>query len=163
MKYEFEVYQMKVEDHTFWVAKSKALKGCVGQGETAADAVAELEQNEQDWLETAQECGIPIPAEKAHTTSSFSGKVSLRFSSFTHKEASSHAKEIGVSLNQYINDAIVYYNGIVQKSQEAEVEKHVDKAIEKMSRISSVVPFKPRCENKYVNILSLKDDMPEEM
>ena len=32
MKYEFEVYQMKVEDHLFWVAKSKILKGCVGQG-----------------------------------------------------------------------------------------------------------------------------------
>ena len=31
MKYEFEVYQMKVEDHLFWVAKSKILKGCVGQ------------------------------------------------------------------------------------------------------------------------------------
>ena len=27
MKYEFEVYQMKVEDHLFWVAKSKILKG----------------------------------------------------------------------------------------------------------------------------------------
>ena len=29
MKYEFEVYQMKVEDHLFWVAKSKIFKGCV--------------------------------------------------------------------------------------------------------------------------------------
>ena len=61
MKYEFEVYQMKVEDHLFWVAKSKILKGCVGQGETTAEAVNELEGNEFEWLETAKQCGIPIP------------------------------------------------------------------------------------------------------
>ena len=35
MKYEFEVYQMQVEDHLFWVARSKILKGCLGQGDTA--------------------------------------------------------------------------------------------------------------------------------
>lgn len=38
MKYEFEVYQMQVEDHLFWVARSKILKGCLGQGDTAEDA-----------------------------------------------------------------------------------------------------------------------------
>lgn len=32
MKYEFEVYQMQVEDHLFWVARSKILKGCLGAG-----------------------------------------------------------------------------------------------------------------------------------
>ena len=61
MKYEFETYQMKVEGHLFWVAKSKSLKGCVGQGETSAEAISELEQNESEWLKAAKQCGIPIP------------------------------------------------------------------------------------------------------
>ena len=61
MKYEFEVYQMKVEDHLFWVAKSKILKGCVGQGETTAEAVNELEGNEFEWLETAKNVAFLFP------------------------------------------------------------------------------------------------------
>lgn len=31
-----------------WVAESKALKGCVGQGENFIDAIKELEENEQE-------------------------------------------------------------------------------------------------------------------
>ena len=61
MLYPFRVYQNKVEEHVFWVAKSTCLKGCVGQGETAEEAISELEVNEQEWLVTAKEAGIPIP------------------------------------------------------------------------------------------------------
>lgn len=116
MKYEFEVYQMKVEDHLFWVAKSKILKGCVGQGETTAEAVNELEGNEFEWLETAKQYGIPIPDMHVRTDSpQYSGKISLRFSPFVHEQASDLAKKQGISLNQYINDAIVYYNSMLNE------------------------------------------------
>ena len=88
MKYEFEVYQMEVEDHLFWVAKSKRLKGCVGQGETTAEAISELEGNEIEWLETAKQCGIPIPDIFVRTDApQYSGKISLRFSPFVHEQA----------------------------------------------------------------------------
>ena len=69
-EYEFCVYQMTVEDHNFWVAESRALKGCVGQGETSQEAIEELEQNEKEWLATPAEVGIPIPAPIAENTSS---------------------------------------------------------------------------------------------
>ena len=62
MLYPFRVYQSRAEQHVFWVAKSALLKGCVGQGETAAEAVSELEANELEWIATAKEVGIPIPA-----------------------------------------------------------------------------------------------------
>ncbi|MCM1267597.1 MAG: toxin-antitoxin system HicB family antitoxin [Bacteroidales bacterium] len=119
MKYEFKVFQMQVEEHVFWVAKSTALKGCVGQGDTVQEAIAELEANESEWLTTAAECGIPIPLPSVQKKNAFSGKVSLRFSAFTHEEASENAKALGVSLNQYINDAIVYYNGTVNNKRSA--------------------------------------------
>lgn len=38
------------------------LRGCVGQGVTTEKAIAELEENERVWLETAKEFGVPIPA-----------------------------------------------------------------------------------------------------
>ena len=42
MKYPFAVFQTQVEDHIFWIAKSTILKGCVGQGESQAAAIKEL-------------------------------------------------------------------------------------------------------------------------
>ena len=39
MRYPFTVYKTKVEEHIFWIAESPSLKGCVGQGETADDAI----------------------------------------------------------------------------------------------------------------------------
>lgn len=50
MLYEANIYQMKVEEHTFWVAESKVLKGCVGQGNSSDEAIKELEENEKNGL-----------------------------------------------------------------------------------------------------------------
>ncbi len=142
MKYEFEVYQMNVEDHLFWVAKSKALKGCVGQGETSSEAIAELDLNEADWLETAEQCGIPILSVCVKTdTPQYSGKVSLRFSPFIHEQAVELSKRQGISLNQYINDAIVYYNSMLSERGNGRSLLGA-KTIEKTS--SSVIQFDKR-------------------
>jgi hypothetical protein len=57
MLYEANVYQTTY----FWIAESKVLKGCVGQGETLTCAISELEANENEWLDTAIKYGIAIP------------------------------------------------------------------------------------------------------
>lgn len=64
MIYGYEVEKMSNEKPgtEFYIAMSKSLRGCVGQGHTSAEAITELEENEQVWLETAIEYGIPIPA-----------------------------------------------------------------------------------------------------
>ena len=55
--------------------------------------------------------GLAIPEPKIFTTSQkYSGKLMLRISPKMHRVAAAHAKEQGISLNQYISDAIVYYN-----------------------------------------------------
>ena len=110
MEYPFEVFYTCVEGYFFWVAKCPSLKGCVGQGDTIDEALAELEENEKSWLETAAEVGIDIPPVPTTEEISFSGKFTVRSSTLVHKEASENAKKQGISLNQYVNDAIVYYN-----------------------------------------------------
>ena len=110
MLYEANFYQMDVEGHVFWVAESRALKGCAGQGETFAEAAEELENNEQEWLVTAKEFGIPIPEITAKVGNQYSGKLSLRISPYVHQKSADNAKELGISLNQYFNDAVVAYN-----------------------------------------------------
>lgn len=71
MKYPYHIYPMEANGHSFWVAESLSLKGCVGQGDTPDEACSELAQNENDWLETAQELGIPIPERPNHEVEVF--------------------------------------------------------------------------------------------
>ena len=110
MLYPFQVYQNQVEDHVFWVARSACLKGCVGQGETAEEAISELETNEQEWIVTAKEVGIPIPAVPVETSQEYSGKLTVRIAPAVHRDAAQRAKSERISLTQYISDAIVNWN-----------------------------------------------------
>ena len=61
MKYPFYTYIDETDSHVYWVAKSRILKGCIGQGDTESAAIDELAINETNWLETAREFGITIP------------------------------------------------------------------------------------------------------
>ncbi len=110
MKYGFQVYQMQVENHRFWVAESKALKGCVGQGDTVIEAVQELEINEDEWIEMAKELNVEVPEPSVESLDAYSGKFVVRVSPVIHKEASECAKQQGISLNQYVNNAILTAN-----------------------------------------------------
>ena len=110
MKYPFRVYQTQVEGHIFWIAECPTLKGCAGQGDTLDAALAELEANEQSWLDLAEEYGIAVPAIPMEQVSASSGKLTLRVAPHIHQEAAELAKKQGISLNQYINDAIVAQN-----------------------------------------------------
>lgn len=110
MKYPFKVFKTQVEGHIFWVAESQILKGCVGQGDTSENALTELEENENEWLKMAEKYGIEIPPVPVEPLNSFSGKFTIRVSPHVHEEASKIAKNQNISLNQYVNDAIVAQN-----------------------------------------------------
>ena len=110
MLYPFQVYQSRVEEHLFWVAKSGSLKGCVGQGETVEEAISELEENEREWIATAKECGIAIPEVPVDASQEYSGKLTVRIAPGIHRDAARIAKAEKVSLTQYISAAIVNWN-----------------------------------------------------
>lgn len=107
MKYGYNVFKTEVDDHSFRVAKSTDLKGCVGQGETIDEAVLELEENEKEWLETAEKYGISIPESTCEEVLEHSGKFQVRVAKSVHRDAVYAANREGISLNQYVNNAIV--------------------------------------------------------
>ena len=135
MKYPFHVYKTQVEEHVFWVAESRALKGCVGQGDTLELAIAELETNEQSWLELAKMYGMEIPAVPMENINAHSGKLTLRVAPYVHQEAAELAKKQCISLNQYINDAIVAQNARISTAEyiTPEVRKAVNYVKELMA------------------------------
>lgn len=61
MKYSYNIKQMKVENHDFWVVESNVLKGCVAQGDTLDEAISLFAELENEWLETAKSLNIPVP------------------------------------------------------------------------------------------------------
>ena len=150
MKYEASVYQMTVENHTFWIAESKLLKGCIGQGDTSAEAIAELEENEEEWLYSAKKYNIPIPDQTAKVPLAHNGKYALRLSPDVYDEALNQSKELGVSLNTYFSNAIAKYNN--------EIRTYLRRPIATSSKIISF-PF----QNEPSPKSDVKIDVREEM
>lgn len=81
MKYPFKVYLAEKESKQIWLAESDVLEGCVGEGTTATDAVAQLEITEEKWMSEANEYGVLIPTVplKAYYSKSFSFSTACRF------------------------------------------------------------------------------------
>ena len=73
----------------------------VGDGETAADAIANLQAHLPDLLEEWLHHGVLIP-EPADTLETLSGTLSLRLPKTLHAEIAQVAAEEGVSINQFI-------------------------------------------------------------
>jgi predicted RNase H-like HicB family nuclease len=61
-KYEVIIYWSK-DDQEF-IAEVPELSGCVADGATCQEALANVETVIQEWIETAKDLGRPIPKPK---------------------------------------------------------------------------------------------------
>ncbi len=59
IKYELVIYWSE-EDQSF-VVEVPELPGCIADGETYEDAVANAQVVIEEWIETARELGRPVP------------------------------------------------------------------------------------------------------
>jgi len=50
-----------------WVVECPSLPGCVSQGQTKTEAIANIKEAIEGWIETMQAHGQPIPAEDFDT------------------------------------------------------------------------------------------------
>ncbi|MDZ7952531.1 type II toxin-antitoxin system HicB family antitoxin [Nostoc sp. DedQUE09] len=83
-----------------YVAQIKDLLGCITQGETLEETMANLNEARELWIETAYEAddNIPLPS----SNDSYSGKLLLRMPKSLHRRLAETSELEGVSLNQYI-------------------------------------------------------------
>jgi len=51
----------------YWVAECPSLPGCVSQGATKAEAIANIKEAIEGWIETMKAHGQPIPDEPFET------------------------------------------------------------------------------------------------
>lgn len=83
-----------------YVAQIKDLPGCLTQGETLEETMANMNEARELWIETAYfaDDNIPVPS----SDDSYSGKLLVRMPKSLHRRLSETAEREGVSLNQYI-------------------------------------------------------------
>ena len=91
------------EDDKGFIAVAPDLPGCSALGQTQQEALYELQDAIQAWIETAQAAGNLIPPPSAPASDHHhSGKVLLRMPRRLHAQLARAARQEGVSLNQYI-------------------------------------------------------------
>ena len=83
-------------------ARYPELPGCITCADTPEGVVAMAEDAKRAWLEAAIEEGIEIaePGEDAELLE-YSGQFKLRMPRSLHRSLSVHAKQEGISMNQY--------------------------------------------------------------
>lgn len=88
-----------------------ALHGCYSQGETIEEAIKNIEEARQLWIEVAYEEGvdIPLPEDKE-----YSGTIIVRGPKNLHRRLDQLADREGVSLNQYIVSTLSHATGVAE-------------------------------------------------
>jgi len=104
MNYKMNIYPVTYKDGDIeWCVEFPAVKGCIGVGDTAEEAVRVAFENLEIHLKALKHAGLPIPTDD---TASYSGKFALRMSRTLHQQAIQAAEKEGVSLNALINEAL---------------------------------------------------------
>lgn len=83
--------------------------GCIAEGDSPEEALSRLNSVALSWIESAQANGYPITPPIDYDGAS--GKVALRISRRLHQLAAERADLEGVSLNQFIGNALSCYLG----------------------------------------------------
>ncbi len=98
-----------VREDGVYVAYHPDLPGCVSQGDSPDEAVANLDDAREAWLRSRCEDGLPI--EEPIDENDCSGRVSLRMTPYLHAELARLSRKGGVSLNQLLNNILSEYVG----------------------------------------------------
>ena len=89
-------------DEGGYAARYPDLPGCITCSDTMEGALANILDAKRAWLEAAIQDGIQIAEPVIDTDlSQYSGQFKLRMPRSLHRSLSIHAKQEGISMNQY--------------------------------------------------------------
>jgi antitoxin HicB len=97
--YPFELRPLAAEEGGGWLISFPDLPGCISDGETPEEAVANGRDALAAWLQAARETGreVPIPGELP------SGKFIARIPRSLHARLTARARQEGVSMNALVS------------------------------------------------------------
>ena len=109
LNYPVAIERISEEDGGGFFASIPLLPGCMSDGETLEEAYGNIEDAKKEWLRSMLErkMNIPEPADQEE----FSGKFLVRLPKSLHRTLAQISKREGVSLNQYVANALAYSAG----------------------------------------------------
>lgn len=116
-----------------YCASIQEFPGCLAEGETADEALHNLEAAATSWVEVALSLGQSIPEPTAFY--GYSGKIALRIPRGLHKQAAELAEIEETSLNQFLINAIAQYVG--QKNGLEHAYKQITDELHKLSIVTT--------------------------
>jgi len=91
-----------------YFATHPALNGCMAEGATATEAIANLADSREVWIATRLDNGYSVPEPRKHQPS---GNISLRMMPSLHARLAKLADRDGVSLNFLITSVLARHAG----------------------------------------------------
>ena len=109
LNYPVAIERISEEDGGGFFASIPLLPRCMSDGGTLEEAYDNIEHAKKEWLRSMLErkMSIPEPADQEE----FSGKFLVRLPKSLHRTLAQISKREGVSLNQYVANALAYSAG----------------------------------------------------
>ena len=99
LDYPFQVRPLSAEEGGGYLIELPDLPGCMADGETIDEAIANGADALRSWIETAKEFGDPVPPPSRPSDETYSGRWNMRVPKSLHRRLVERAKAEGVSLN----------------------------------------------------------------
>jgi antitoxin HicB len=93
------VRPMTAEEGGGYLIEFPDLPGCMSDGETIEEAIANGAEAKRDWIAAMHQAGRALPPPTAEATEAYSGKWVVRTPKSLHRGLAERAREEGVSLN----------------------------------------------------------------
>ena len=98
LPYTIVIQPQKDNGEVYYTAIVLELDGCRTDGETRKEALENIKEAMEGWIETKLANGYEVP----EPLREMSGKITLRMPKTLHRQLALKSSEEGVSLNQYI-------------------------------------------------------------
>ena len=122
-KYPFEIRALTAEEGGGYLITFPDLPGCMSDGETIEEAIANGADAEAAWLQAARKWGDPIPKPGEGP----SGKFVQRLPKSLHARLVARARQEGVSMNTLVTAVLAEALGRKEEARRR-VKKPADKA-----------------------------------
>lgn len=100
LPYTFIMQHHEANGDSYYFIRVLELSGCMSHGDTPEEALKNIREAMEGYIEVKLECGDPIPEPKEEDD--YSGKTVLRLPKSLHRDLSIQAALEGVSLNTYM-------------------------------------------------------------